>query len=120
MILSHVLQQLAKVILNYHAAVLFASVKNIRTCQPQISDSGASSTSKSAKADGMHYSNKVYLFAVARDIRDFCCNPFSPLTSCIAGTMNDFLKVSAVGIIHNFHNDWFQIKWGTPFQTHNS
>ncbi|XP_038888029.1 la-related protein 6B [Benincasa hispida] len=38
------------------------SVKNIRTCQPQISDSGASSTSKSAKADGMHYSNKLHAF----------------------------------------------------------
>ncbi|XP_022971972.1 la-related protein 6B-like [Cucurbita maxima] len=38
------------------------SVKNIRTCQPQISDSGASSTSKSAKADGMHYSSKLHAF----------------------------------------------------------
>ena len=63
-LLFHV-QQLTKVILSYHTALLFGSVKNIRTCQPQISDSGTSSTSKSAKADGMHYSNKVYLFAVA-------------------------------------------------------
>ncbi|XP_022969525.1 la-related protein 6B-like [Cucurbita maxima] len=38
------------------------SVKNIRTCQPQISDSGTSSTSKSAKTDGMHYSNKLHAF----------------------------------------------------------
>ncbi|KAG7022340.1 La-related protein 6B, partial [Cucurbita argyrosperma subsp. argyrosperma] len=38
------------------------SVKNIRTCQPQISDTGTSSTSKSAKADGMHYSNKLHAF----------------------------------------------------------
>lgn len=60
-----------KVILNYHAALQFGSVKNIRTCQPQISDSGASSTSKSAKADGMHYSNKVFLFSAAWGIWPF-------------------------------------------------
>lgn len=117
MILLDVLQQLAKVILNYNAALFFASVKNIRTCQPQISDGGASSTSKSAKADGMHYSNKVYLFAVAWGIWAFWCNLFSLLTSSILGTMH---KVSAVGIIQNLHKNWFQIKWGTPVQTHNS
>ncbi|KAM0969076.1 hypothetical protein ACFX13_017648 [Malus domestica] len=38
------------------------SVKTIRTCQPQASNSGASSASRSAKADGMLFSNKLHAF----------------------------------------------------------
>ncbi|KAK9288522.1 hypothetical protein L1049_016981 [Liquidambar formosana] len=38
------------------------SVKTIRTCQPQPSNSGASSASRSAKADGMLFSNKLHAF----------------------------------------------------------
>ncbi|XP_022767881.1 la-related protein 6B-like [Durio zibethinus] len=38
------------------------SVKTIRTCQPQPSSGGASSTSRSAKSDGMHFSNKLHAF----------------------------------------------------------
>ncbi|KAM1703537.1 la-related protein 6B-like [Malus sylvestris] len=38
------------------------SVKTIRTCQPQGSNSGASSASRSAKADGMLFSNKLHAF----------------------------------------------------------
>eukprot|EP00258_Populus_trichocarpa_P017902 XP_006380251.2 la-related protein 6B isoform X2 [Populus trichocarpa] len=38
------------------------SVKTIRTCPPQTSGGGASSASRSAKADGMHFSNKLHAF----------------------------------------------------------
>lgn len=38
------------------------SVKTIRTCQPQSSSGGASSASRTAKADGMLYSNKLHAF----------------------------------------------------------
>ncbi|PRQ46006.1 putative lupus La protein [Rosa chinensis] len=38
------------------------SVKTIRTCQPQTSNSNSSSASRSAKADGMHFSNKLHAF----------------------------------------------------------
>ncbi|KAF5733564.1 la-related protein 6B [Tripterygium wilfordii] len=38
------------------------SVKTIRTCQPQASSGGTSSASRSAKADGMHCSNKLHAF----------------------------------------------------------
>ncbi|XP_015879499.3 la-related protein 6B isoform X2 [Ziziphus jujuba] len=38
------------------------SVKTIRTCQPQISNGGASSASRSAKADCMLFSNKLHAF----------------------------------------------------------
>ncbi|KAJ4723905.1 La-related protein like [Melia azedarach] len=38
------------------------SVKNIRTCLPQTSGGGAASASRSAKADGMLYSNKLHAF----------------------------------------------------------
>ncbi|CAK7325006.1 unnamed protein product [Dovyalis caffra] len=38
------------------------SVKTIRTCPPQISGGSASSASRSAKADGMHFSNKLHAF----------------------------------------------------------
>ncbi|XP_062010045.1 la-related protein 6B-like [Rosa rugosa] len=37
------------------------SVKTIRTCQPQTSNSNSSSASRSAKADGMHFSNNGIL-----------------------------------------------------------
>ncbi|KAJ6734029.1 LA-RELATED PROTEIN 6B-LIKE [Salix koriyanagi] len=38
------------------------SVKTIRTCPPQTSGGGGSSASRSAKADGMHFSNKLHAF----------------------------------------------------------
>ncbi|KHG02211.1 La-related 7 [Gossypium arboreum] len=38
------------------------SVKTIRTCQPQPSGGGMSSASRSAKSDGMHFSNKLHAF----------------------------------------------------------
>lgn len=38
------------------------SVKTIRTCPPQTSGSGASSASRSAKGEGMHFSNKLHAF----------------------------------------------------------
>lgn len=38
------------------------SVKTIRTCPPQTSGGGASSASRSTKADGMHFSNKLHAF----------------------------------------------------------
>ncbi|XP_030938426.1 la-related protein 6B [Quercus lobata] len=38
------------------------SVKTIRTCQPQPSNGGASSASRSGKADGVLYSNKWHAF----------------------------------------------------------
>ncbi|XP_065860858.1 la-related protein 6B [Euphorbia lathyris] len=38
------------------------SVKTIRTCPPQTSGGGASSASRSAKVDGMHFSNKLHAF----------------------------------------------------------
>ncbi|XWS60030.1 hypothetical protein CRYUN_Cryun08bG0173200 [Craigia yunnanensis] len=38
------------------------SVKTIRTCQPQPSGGGVSSASRSAKSDGMHFSNKLHAF----------------------------------------------------------
>lgn len=38
------------------------SVKTIRTCQPQSSNGGASSASRSAKTDSMLYSNKLHAF----------------------------------------------------------
>ncbi|KAM7486438.1 hypothetical protein LguiA_002447 [Lonicera macranthoides] len=38
------------------------SVKTIRTCQPQASNGGASSASRTAKADGMLFSNKLHAF----------------------------------------------------------
>ncbi|KAF5733953.1 RNA-binding protein putative isoform 2 [Tripterygium wilfordii] len=38
------------------------SVKTIRTCQPQASSGGTFSASRSAKADGMHCSNKLHAF----------------------------------------------------------
>lgn len=41
--------------------VFFLSVKTIRTCQPQPSGGGMSSASRSAKSDGLHFSNKVQL-----------------------------------------------------------
>ena len=42
-----------------HVEWSFGSVKTIRTCQPQPSNGGASSASRSGKADGVLYSNKV-------------------------------------------------------------
>lgn len=44
---------------NNHVEWSFGSVKTIRTCQPQPSNGGASSASRSGKADGVLYSNKV-------------------------------------------------------------
>ncbi|XP_050388147.1 la-related protein 6B [Argentina anserina] len=38
------------------------SVKTIRTCQPQSSNNNSASASRSAKADGMHFSNKLHAF----------------------------------------------------------
>lgn len=38
------------------------SVKTIRTCQPQPSNTNASSASRSAKAEGMFFSNKLHAF----------------------------------------------------------
>ncbi|XVE97184.1 hypothetical protein REPUB_Repub02eG0289500 [Reevesia pubescens] len=38
------------------------SVKTIRTCQPQPSGVGVSPASRSAKNDGMHFSNKLHAF----------------------------------------------------------
>ncbi|CAI9268912.1 unnamed protein product [Lactuca saligna] len=38
------------------------SVKTIRTCQPQASNGGPSSNSRTAKADGMLFSNKLHAF----------------------------------------------------------
>ncbi|GAB4825764.1 hypothetical protein Ancab_008639 [Ancistrocladus abbreviatus] len=38
------------------------SVKSIRTCQPQASNGGHSSASRSSKADNMLYSNKLHAF----------------------------------------------------------
>ncbi|XP_024982633.1 la-related protein 6B isoform X1 [Cynara cardunculus var. scolymus] len=38
------------------------SVKTIRTCQPQTSNGGTSSSSRAAKADGMLFSNKLHAF----------------------------------------------------------
>ncbi|EOY06990.1 RNA-binding protein, putative isoform 2 [Theobroma cacao] len=38
------------------------SVKTIRTCQPQPSGGGVSSASRTAKSDGMHFSNKLHAF----------------------------------------------------------
>ncbi|KAE8704130.1 Chloroplast outer envelope protein 37 isoform 1 [Hibiscus syriacus] len=38
------------------------SVKTIRTCQPQPSGGGLSPASRSAKSDGMHFSNKLHAF----------------------------------------------------------
>ncbi|KAL3828428.1 hypothetical protein ACJIZ3_017230 [Penstemon smallii] len=38
------------------------SVKSIRTCPPQKSNGGASSTSKAGKGDAMHLSSKFYAF----------------------------------------------------------
>ncbi|XVF54990.1 hypothetical protein PTKIN_Ptkin06aG0000600 [Pterospermum kingtungense] len=38
------------------------SVRTIRTCQPQASGGGVSSASRSAKSDGMHFSNKLHAF----------------------------------------------------------
>jgi len=38
------------------------SVKTIRTCPPQTSNGGASSASRSGKADGMQFSNKLHAF----------------------------------------------------------
>ncbi|KAL6221503.1 hypothetical protein ACLB2K_004899 [Fragaria x ananassa] len=38
------------------------SVKTIRTCQPQTSNNNSSSASRSAKVDGMHFSNKLHAF----------------------------------------------------------
>ncbi|XP_059448792.1 la-related protein 6B [Corylus avellana] len=38
------------------------SVKTIRTCQPQTSNGGASSASRSGKSDGMLFSNKWHAF----------------------------------------------------------
>ncbi|EEF33296.1 lupus la ribonucleoprotein, putative [Ricinus communis] len=38
------------------------SVKTIRTCPPQTSGGGASSASRSAKGEGMHFSNKLHAF----------------------------------------------------------
>ncbi|MEI4850445.1 hypothetical protein Q8G46_27680, partial [Klebsiella pneumoniae] len=38
------------------------SVKSIRTCQPQTSNSGASSGSRTAKADGVLYCSKLHAF----------------------------------------------------------
>ncbi|XP_010526876.1 PREDICTED: la-related protein 6B [Tarenaya hassleriana] len=38
------------------------SVKNIRTCQPQNSGSGAPSASRSGKSDGALYTNKVHAY----------------------------------------------------------
>ncbi len=38
------------------------SVKNIRTCLPQISGGGAPSASRSTKVDGMLFSNKLHAF----------------------------------------------------------
>ncbi|XP_012468574.1 la-related protein 6B isoform X1 [Gossypium raimondii] len=42
--------------------VMSSSVKTIRTCQPQPSGGGMSSASRSAKSDGMHFSNKLHAF----------------------------------------------------------
>ncbi|KAL4561253.1 hypothetical protein LXL04_033416 [Taraxacum kok-saghyz] len=38
------------------------SVKTIRTCQPQTTNGGPSSASRGAKADGMHFTNKLHAF----------------------------------------------------------
>jgi len=38
------------------------SVKTIRTCQPQTSNGGATSASRTAKGDGMLFSNKLHAF----------------------------------------------------------
>jgi len=38
------------------------SVKTIRTCQPQTSNGGASSASRTTKSDGMLFSNKLHAF----------------------------------------------------------
>lgn len=38
------------------------SVRSIRTCQPQNLNGGASSGSRAANLDGMHYSNKLHAF----------------------------------------------------------
>ncbi|XP_022744624.1 la-related protein 6B-like isoform X2 [Durio zibethinus] len=38
------------------------SVKTIRTCQPQPSGSGVSSASRSAKSDGLSFSNKLHAY----------------------------------------------------------
>ncbi|XWS43922.1 hypothetical protein CRYUN_Cryun16bG0146100 [Craigia yunnanensis] len=44
------------------------SVKTIRTCQPQPSGGGVSSASRSAKSDGMHFSNKLHAFVEYRSV----------------------------------------------------
>jgi La-related protein 7 len=38
------------------------SVKTIRTCQPQTSNGGASSTTRTSKSDGILFSNKLHAF----------------------------------------------------------
>ena len=52
-------------------------MKTIRTCPPQTSGGGASSASRSAKADGMHFSNKVHMHAcLGISYVLHTCNPY--------------------------------------------